>query len=85
MAAERGRPKEIAFEKLEATAEDVINIIRTLWERSAELGIDVETRIASMPMSSFRRWADSSPTRLEKSAIGTSWCLFYEIRWTTLG
>ena len=29
--------KELTFEKLEATAEDVIVILRTLWERAADL------------------------------------------------
>jgi hypothetical protein len=46
LAAEHGLAKEITFEKLEATAEDVIIILRTLWERAAELRIDVQTRIA---------------------------------------
>jgi hypothetical protein len=46
LAAEHGLSKEITFEKLEATAEDTIILLRILWERAAELGIDMEERIA---------------------------------------
>ncbi|KAF2277290.1 uncharacterized protein EI97DRAFT_441364 [Westerdykella ornata] len=46
LAAEHGLSKEITFEKLEATAEDAIIILRTLWERAAELEIDMKMRIA---------------------------------------
>ena len=38
--------KELTFEKIEATAEDVIVILRTPWERAADLAIDAETRIS---------------------------------------
>ena len=43
---EYGLSKEIIFEKLEAIAEDIIIILCTLWERAAELGINMKTRIA---------------------------------------
>jgi hypothetical protein len=45
LAAEYGLAKEIIFKKREVTAEDVIIILRTLWERAAKLGIDIKTRI----------------------------------------
>lgn len=46
LIAEYGLLKEIVFEKLEVIAEDVIIILWTFWERVAELGIDMKTRIA---------------------------------------
>ena len=46
LARESQLAKELTFEKLEATNEDVIVILRTLWERAAELGIDPDLRIA---------------------------------------
>jgi hypothetical protein len=46
LAREAQLIKELTFEKLEATDEDVILILRTLWERAADLGIDPDTRIS---------------------------------------
>ena len=38
--------KENTFNKVEATTEDAVVVLRTLWERAAELGIDPESRLA---------------------------------------
>jgi hypothetical protein len=38
--------KHITFTKVEDTAEDVLVILRTLYERAADLGIDAKTRIS---------------------------------------
>src|SRR5438067_695808 len=46
LAQEAQLLKELAFEKVEATADDVIVMLRTLWERAADLVIDAETRIS---------------------------------------
>jgi len=46
LAVEANLSKQLTFKKLEATSEDVIVILRTLWERSAELGISIPSRIA---------------------------------------
>jgi hypothetical protein len=46
LAREARLIKELTFEKLEATDKDVIVILRTLWERAADLGIDPDTRIS---------------------------------------
>jgi hypothetical protein len=45
LAQEAQLIKELTFEKVEATADDVIVVLRTLWERAADLAIDTETRI----------------------------------------
>lgn len=46
LARESRLTKELTFEKVEATDKDVIVILRTLWERAADLGIDPDLRIA---------------------------------------
>jgi hypothetical protein len=46
LAQEARLTKELTFEKVEATAYDVIMVLRTLWERAADLAIDAETRIS---------------------------------------
>jgi hypothetical protein len=46
LAQEAQLTKQLTFEKVEATADDVIVILRTLWERAADLAIDAETRIS---------------------------------------
>lgn len=38
--------KQLTFQKVEATAEDVLVILRTLYERAGDLGIDAKTRIS---------------------------------------
>lgn len=38
--------KHITFTKVKATADDVLVILRTLYERAADLGIDAKTRIS---------------------------------------
>jgi hypothetical protein len=46
LAQEAQLLKELTFEKVEATSEDTIVVLRTLWERASDLAIDAETRIA---------------------------------------
>ena len=38
--------KQLTFQKVEATAEDVLVILRTLYERAGDLRIDAKTRIS---------------------------------------
>jgi hypothetical protein len=38
--------KQLTFQEVEATAEDVLMILRTLYDRAGDLGIDAKTRIS---------------------------------------
>ena len=46
LAQEAQLLEELTFEKAEVTAEDIIVILRTLWERAANLAINAETRVS---------------------------------------
>jgi hypothetical protein len=38
--------KQLTFQKVEATAEDVLVILRTLYEHAGDLGVDAKTQIS---------------------------------------
>jgi hypothetical protein len=46
LAVEHQLTKQLTFEKVEATDADSLVILRTAWERAAELGIDPQSTIS---------------------------------------
>jgi hypothetical protein len=44
LAQEAQLIKELTFEKVEAAVDDVIVLLRTLWERAADLAIQLGTK-----------------------------------------
>jgi hypothetical protein len=60
LAQEAELTKQLTFDKVEATADDVFVILRTARERAADLGMDAKDCISLTLMSFFSPWVDLS-------------------------